>query len=389
MAPARVNDDPMSTESRKRSPDVQEDDGPGAKRKRVTPSTVILRTEYTDRLPHSPTLATPEELARRGLRRSIALTLQKVGFESASPDAMESFVSLTETCKAGFEDSQISWRLTLLSTDLSSLVDDIRKVANAARRTHPIPKDFEYCLKRFNLTTSSLKPHKKPPVPRSKRLPTWEPLEMDNSIEINLPVLSEELNGAQEKEAKEYIPVSFPSFPSTHTYKSTPESIDGVAILKELPPRGPDSASQGVGGSQKQSNVEWPLAPQEIPYGDPKKMREAAAKEAKAGEEALRKLMRASKVASQKESWVSAQREPARRERYELWESAMRDLIEEEAKSSGKEIAPAEMHGEKGREGIADHSMIVNADKRHERREVVRAGGRKAVISAEVISSKG
>lgn len=102
MAPTRVNDDPMSTQSRKRSPDVQEDDGPGAKRKRVTPSTVILRTEYTDRLTHSPTLATPEELARRGLRRSIALTLQKVGFESASPDAMESFVSLTETCRHQF-----------------------------------------------------------------------------------------------------------------------------------------------------------------------------------------------------------------------------------------------------------------------------------------------
>ena len=271
-------------------------------------------------------------------------------------------------------------------SDLSSLVEDVKSLANVARRSHPVPRDFEQTLKRFNLDTTLLQPHRKPPVPRSRRFPVWEPLELDDSVEFDLPILGDELDGAPDKEAKSYIPSSFPAFPSIHTYKCTPESIDAVTVLKEPPPP-TEAVPQGPNG-QKQRGVEWPLAPHEIPHGDPKKLREAAAKEAKASEEALRKLMRASKVASQKESWMLAQREPTRRERFDLWESAMRELIEDDVKAKGQEIAPAEMHGEKGREGIADHSMIVNAGKRHHRRETVRTGARKVAVSAEAISSR-
>jgi len=267
---------------------------------------------------------------------------------------------------------------------LSSIAEDVKTFANSARRSHPLPSDFERSLKRHNLSTSQLQPHRKPPIPRSKRLPTYEPLDIDDSVELDLPILGEELDGSKDKDEKIYIPTSFPAFPSIHTFKYTPESVDAVTVLKE-PTIEPASQSSG----QKQQKVEWPLAPNEIPYGDPKKMREAAAKEAKAGEEALRKLMRASKVASQKESWASAQRDPARRDRYDLWESAMRELIEEDARSKGQEIAPAEMHGEKGREGIADHSMIVNAERGHQRREAVRAGSRKVPMPSEVVSSRG
>lgn len=41
---------------------------------------------------------TSEDLGRDGLRRSIALTLEHVGFDSASPEAMESFTAMAETC---------------------------------------------------------------------------------------------------------------------------------------------------------------------------------------------------------------------------------------------------------------------------------------------------
>jgi hypothetical protein len=37
-------------------------------------------------------------VARRGLRRSIALVLDKVGFDAASEEAMESFSNMVETC---------------------------------------------------------------------------------------------------------------------------------------------------------------------------------------------------------------------------------------------------------------------------------------------------
>ncbi|KAK0644361.1 WD40-repeat-containing domain protein [Cercophora newfieldiana] len=323
----------MALESRKRS--AEGDDGqPGAKRQRMTSSQIFLSSEASlETQQHAAARTTAEALARNGLRRTIALALQKVGFDTAAPDAMESFVSMTEEY-------------------LSSIVQDVQIFTNSARRSHPIPSDFEKALKRHNLTTSMLQPHRKPPIPRSKRLPTFALLDLNDSEEMDLPILGEELDGFKEKAEKNYIPTSFPSFPSVHTYKYTPESIDT------------------------------------IPYGDPKKMREAAAKEAKAGEEALRKLLRASKVASQKESWSSAQRDPARRERHDHWESTMRWLIEEEARGKGQEIAAVEMHGEKGREGIADHSMIVNSERRYHRREAAKAGVRKFPMPSEVVSNK-
>lgn len=106
-------------------------------------------------------------------------------------------------------------------------------------------------------------------------------------------------------------------------------------------------------------------------------MREAAAKEAKAGEGALRRLMRASKIAKQKEVWSAAQRQPARRDRYKLWESAMQELIEDDIKSKGKELMPTVIYGDKGRFEIADHSMLVNTNKTCLRQDLPRAGIRK------------
>lgn len=37
--------------------------------------------------------------ARCGLQRSIAMVLQHVGFDSATPEAMESFTAVVETCE--------------------------------------------------------------------------------------------------------------------------------------------------------------------------------------------------------------------------------------------------------------------------------------------------
>lgn len=264
---------------------------------------------------------------------------------------------------------------------MSSLARDVQSFANASRRTFPIPTDFETSLGRFNLTPSSLKPHLKPPVPRAKREPTWVALVAKEEAFVSLPVLGDDLSGTPEKEAKQYIPKAFPSFPSTHTYKYTPENAEVVTVSTDSTIVEPEPPSQALipGTSQTQSRPQGrPLAPHEIPRGDPKKIREAAAKEAKAGEEALRRLMRASKIAKQKEVWTTAQREPARRERYDLWESAMRELIEDDARAKGRTFAPGATHGATGRFEIADHSMIVNAEGKYQRKEVPRSGGRKA-----------
>ncbi|KAL2149039.1 hypothetical protein VTH82DRAFT_1725 [Thermothelomyces myriococcoides] len=362
--------DTMSTESRKRPADSDREDCADAKRPRFQSPHTILSVGRLGSSPHASAAPTTEELASKGLRRAIALALEKVGFDSATPDAMESFAAMAETY-------------------MISLGQSVRAFKNSARRQHPIPRDFELALGRFNLTTSLLDPHRKPPIPRSKRLPNWEPLPAD-PLEKDLPILGQELDGAHDKAGKQYIPESFPPFPSIHTYKCTPESVDAVTVSEDWGTFNPETSSQTLDGSQAQpQQPQRPLAPDEIPHGDPKKMREAAAKEAKAGEGALRRLMRASKIAKQKEVWSAAQRQPARRERYNLWEAAMRELIEDDTKSKGKEFHPSAMHGDKGRFEIADHSMIVNTEKAAYRQDIPRAGTRKAAVSGHGITGKG
>jgi transcription initiation factor TFIID subunit 8 len=254
----------------------------------------------------------------------------------------------------------------------------VQVFAESARRREPIPTDYELMLKRFNLTTGALEPHRKPPIPRSKRIPQWKSLDIDPSHEdLTMPILGDELNGATDKTARSFIPSSFPSFPSIHTYKYTPETVESVTVSEDWGAYNPDSATQTVTASQSQTQTQAtrPLAPDEIPRGDPKKIREAAAKEAKYGEEALRRLMRASKIAKQKEVWSTAQQETARKERYDLWEAAMRELIEDDQKAKGNTLAPAAVHGAMGRFEIADHSMIVNSDGRYARKEMQRQAG--------------
>lgn len=276
-------------------------------------------------------------------------------------------------------------------------MEDIKTFANASRRSHPIPTDFELTLKRFNLTPEALRPHIRPPVPKRKRLPTWEPLQIEQHTDVSLPVLGQELSGKAEKEAKRHIPQAFPSFPSIHTYKVTPlvreyspPKDDWGQFNPDIPSQSIASQSRSQVGSQTQIQAsQRPLTPDEIPRGDPKKIREAAAKEAKLGEEALRRLLRASKIAKQKEVWSTAQKEPPRRLRYELWESSMRDLIEEEARTQGKALDFAAAHGAAGRFEIADHSTIVNAEAAFHRKEVQRTGTRKPVGSGDVGLAKG
>lgn len=284
--------------------------------------------------------------------------------------------------------------LTSPWADLHRLTAEVKTFANASRRSYPVPVDFENTLKRFNLTPTALYYHKKPPISKKKRQPVWEDLPLDAAIPTDLPVLAPELDGAADKAAKNYIPSSFPSFPSVHTYKYTPESVeaatavdetimtDSQATVTQTQTMAGESQAGAATTSQQQSQLptkvpQRPLAPDEIPHGDPKKIREAAAKEAKAGEQALRRLMRASKIAKQKDVSATAQREPARRERYALWEAAMRELVEDDTKAKGREVAPAAMHSQQGRVEIADHSMIVNAEKGYYRKEVPRPGVRK------------
>ncbi|ATY65767.1 bromodomain associated domain protein [Cordyceps militaris CM01] len=251
--------------------------------------------------------------ARCGIQRSIALVASHLGFESTSPQVMESFTGLVEAY-------------------LESIIEETKRLAIASRREHPIPSDFENMLNRYNLPISSLMPHLRSPISVDP-MPTFP--YHDNahlSSEFNqLPLLGSELSGQADKDAKSYIPASFPDFPSKHTYKFTPQA---------------DMRSR-----------------------DSQKIREEAALSAQQGEDALRRLVRASKMRKQKEAKTLVERDNQGKERFRLWESTMKRFMGGNSKSSAT-----------GQVEIADHSMIVNGDVTFSRKDVPRISQRSATV---------
>lgn len=175
-----------------------------------------------------------------------------------------------------------------------------------------------------------MKPHVRHPLPKNQLAPSYvDALPEDDDARTTLPLLGHELSGQPDKDEKDYIPASFPEFPSKHTYKFTPQEDTSVR--------------------------------------DAKKIREEAARTAQQGEEALRRLVRASKMRKQKEVKSLVERDVHGKERFRLWESTMKRFMGVEGR--GEHTDQME---------IADHSMIVNGDVLFSRKEIPRLGKRSA-----------
>lgn len=196
----------------------------------------------------------------------------------------------------------------------------------SSRRSQPIPNDFQYALSEFDIPLLSIAPHLRPPVPTSKLLIKLEQLPAEELLASTSDILlGDELSGEADKKNKPYIPKNFPSFPSKHTYKWTEkESARGV---------------------------------------DPRKIREEAAKVARQGEEALRRLTKIAKAAKEKDAKKTACKDPRSKERHEIWETVMESLL------SGKDSSPNSPVNEKNG-GIISTSMIVNAERQYFRKGV-------------------
>ncbi|KAK6583140.1 hypothetical protein PZA11_004216 [Diplocarpon coronariae] len=299
---------PISPISRKRSTTSQSDDDrpdePTSKRRRVECD-----------LPHTPppeeenfSTNTQENLMfdddpHKLMKRSVALALEHVGFSGATPEAMEAFCAEVDAYSSRF-----------LSKVTSSMLN--------ARRSQPTPLDFTYALAEFQLPISSIEAHLKPPIPVSKLL-----IVLESQPEVELPtatastdnLLGADLSGESDKNTKPYIPRRFPPFPSKHTYKWT----------------------------EKESSRET----------NPRRIREEAAKAARQGEEALRRLTKVAKAGKEKDVKNAASKDPKSKERHEMWEKAMETL------SSNKPDITI-----KGGVEENDRGLIVNAARTYNRK---------------------
>ena len=86
------------------------------KRQRTSSAGSEFQASYTAIEPEPDAVNKPasEDIGRDGLTRSIALTLQHVGFDSASKEAMMSFTEATETCTCSSQVQVISVYLHLV-----------------------------------------------------------------------------------------------------------------------------------------------------------------------------------------------------------------------------------------------------------------------------------
>ncbi|RFU31860.1 hypothetical protein B7463_g4484, partial [Scytalidium lignicola] len=278
---------------------------PASKRQRIETVLPVTPPPEEDLRSHAVAIADPlfDGDPRKLLFRAIILALDHVGFDAATDEALESLCSEVDSYVTHF----------LYGITLSML---------NARRSFPTPMDFKFALTRFDLPLASLEPHIKTPIPTSKtkiRLEVQAP-EPKNAHYENL-LLGGDLSGESDKNQKPYIPRKFPAFPSKHTYKWT----------------------------DKDSTRET----------DPRRIREEAAKAARQGEEALRRLTKISKALKEKDVKQAASRDPRSKERHELWEKLMHELSIDKGGSQARKSGRDE-----------DRSMIVNADMKYWRKPV-------------------
>ncbi|KAH8599372.1 hypothetical protein B0O99DRAFT_504460 [Bisporella sp. PMI_857] len=309
---------PISPDSLKRGSASQssDDEFEGPKKKRIRVNDTIL-DQYEQTLPQTPppednmpTAVSREPLfnddPHQLLLRSVALALEHVGFDSAEPEALQSICEAVDSYAEHF-------------------IAKIRASMLNSRRSQPTPLDFEYALYQFDLPLGSLKPHLKPPVSPAK---SQIQLEAFPAEDVNLKrqkaenlilLLGNELNGEVDKRTRPYIPKKFVPFPSKHTYKYSPRE------------------------DKRERN--------------PRKIREEAAKTARLGEEALRRLVNVSKAGKANDVKKTAEKDVRTKEKHEQWEKLMAAFAVVAGTSSGQ------------RDG-EDQSMIVNSEARYFRKGI-------------------
>jgi hypothetical protein len=225
--------------------------------------------------------------------------------------------------------------------DIAHQLSNVSISMISSRRAQPIPLDFAFALQKQKLSLSSLEPHLQSLIPPSisqRPLPTPPPEEPPDPPLS--PVLGPALNGALDKQKTPYIPTHFPSFPSKHTYKATPEFTERER--------------------------------------DPRKVRECATEEGRLGEEALRRLLGAASSGGHGTSCSSGIRSRERKQRDKMWEQTVEALIKgvgvSNLSNGDSEIGTTRISvADKGLATVLtpEFSIVVNSEKEYWRKGAV------------------
>ena len=215
----------------------------------------------------------------------------------------------------------------------------VRRSMLAARRTAPIPPDFEKAFDALELPwpDDQLQPYISNPAINPPLLPT-PPSENPFELKHQLPAsaLGPGLDGAEDRRRELYIPAALPPFPSQHTYKHT-----AVYPTRER---------------------------------DPRRIRELAGEEGKRGEDNLGKLEKALKASSviTAAPGVAAEdtsKSTGRRRKPKDAETSIGSMFEETMRDLLKE-------GQNGDNHQFELSPIVNCEKRYMMQDAAPVGTR-------------
>ena len=224
----------------------------------------------------------------------------------------------------------------LTGLDILHFLANVRQSMLACRRTQVIPQDFLQSIHLHQLSLRSLLPHLDPPIPPSQSQPLFLPDDVGPALEYQqLPVLNFAMNDTPKTGKSTYIPKSFPSFPSEHTYKATPN-----VLVRE---------------------------------NNPRKMRERAIEEGRLGEAALRKLVNArTDLAADRDPHTTSNSRSIRAIRAEVWKEAMEDSIPAAAISKSHDNIQMNTSGNFDQHGIVRpggrYPPPVNAERRYWRK---------------------
>jgi transcription initiation factor TFIID subunit 8 len=113
--------------------------------------------------------------------------------------------------------------MMILGLDMLQFLKTVHSSMTGSRRSAPTPQDFALALAHGGLSSSALLPFLETPPEPSVCQPQIPPMPASEPIPPNLgSVLGPELSSSPERQKQNYVPKHLPVLPSRHTWQATP-----------------------------------------------------------------------------------------------------------------------------------------------------------------------